>query len=226
MGAKARRPQAHARRDERQNKNANRFASWLGRSGSQAEAEPLPEADINGALGRVLAARQHHSQTAQGEIDKEPIRASLTAIEAALYTIDQIREILEQSLDVARSARGLDDVGGRALFAESYDDLRHSIAATLDKIDAHAALLIGKDQRHLDVPLGGKAHYSISPTRIDATAKGLNLDPPRDAFATDDEIDRILEKLEAGIARVDKAAAGYCRDAQFLIARLSPVKAA
>ncbi len=234
MGARGRRSSARARRHEAGRKSAkpaakqtaNALPAWLGRRRVDDDAETLPAADLSGALARVLSTRPHSLQTTGEPPDKEPIRAALGAIEAALYTIDQIRDILEQAIDVARSARGLEDAGGRALFAESYDDLRHSIGATLGKIDEHAAPLIGKDQRHLDVPLGGKAHYSISPTRVDAAAKGLNLDPPRDAFATDDEIDRIVEKLSAAIESVDRAAAGYCRDAQFLIARLSPVKAA
>ncbi|MEL7490034.1 MAG: hypothetical protein AAGJ73_04890 [Pseudomonadota bacterium] len=195
------------------------LAGWLGRKGPVDEPD-LPEIDVTAGLNRILTSTPKATKKDQ-HTDEEPIRTSLAAIEAALYSIDQVRDVIEQAYDVALSARDVEDAGGRALLAESYDELRLSIGTTLDSADEYAAVLIGKDQRHIDVPLGGKAHYSISPTRLDVSSKGLNLDPPRDAFATFEEISQIMDELDAAIKKADRAAAGYCRDAQFLIARLS-----
>ena len=197
------------------------LAGWLGRKQDEPEEAAIPAIDITAGLNRVLKNRQTSDDKSIEKVDDEPIRLTLAAIEAALYSIDQIRDIIEQAYDVALSARDVEDAGGRALLAESYDELRLSINSTIENLDEQAGVLIGKDQRHIDVHLGGKAHYSISPTRLDASSKGLNLDPPRDAFATFDEITQIMEELDAATKRADRAAAGYCRDAQFLIARLN-----
>ena len=181
----------------------------------------LPQADITAGLNRVLRAPSPQVPVATAVPDLEPVRAALAAIEATLYAIDTVRDVIEQAYEVALSAQDVEDAGGRALLAESYDDLRLSIAKTVDGLDDRSGALIGKSARHLDVKLGGKAHYSVSPTRLDITPKGLNLPPPRDAFATFDEINNVLADLDSALKKADRTAAGYCRDAQFLIARMN-----
>ncbi|NWG72314.1 MAG: hypothetical protein HXY23_11990 [Parvularculaceae bacterium] len=186
------------------------------------EEEELPQIDVAAGLNRVLRAPGLQSPAAgPAALDLEPVRAALASIEAALYAIDSIRDVIEQAYEVALSAQDVEDVGGRSLLAESYDDLRLSINKTIDNLDERAAALIGKSPRHLDVKLGGAAHYSISPTRLDVSSKGLNLPPPRDAFATFDEITNVLAELDTALKKADRTAAGYCRDAQYLIAKMN-----
>lgn len=209
----------HPTADKKKQKRSP-LAGLLGRKGVQAEDDNAPQINAEAGLNRVLNAKPSLPPVKKSANDA-PVHDALAAIEAALYSIDQIRDIIEQAYDVALSAREVEDAGGRALLAESYDDLRLSINTTIDNIDDQGASLIGKSQHHIDVPLGGKAHYSISPTRLDVSSKGLNLDPPRDAFATFDELTQIMEELDKAIKRADRTAAGYCRDAQYLIARLN-----
>ena len=199
------------------------LAGWLGRKTSDADI--IPEIDIAAGLNRVLRASIPQAEEPR-DTTIDPIREALASIEAALYTIDAVREIIEQAYEVTFSAQDVEDAGGRALLAESYDDLRLTINKTLDALDERAAILLGKNQRNLDVKLGGKAHYSVSPTRLDVSARGLNLDPPRDAFATFEEINSVLSELDTALKKADRSAAGYCRDAQFLIARMAQAGAA
>lgn len=202
----------------------NPLGGLLGRKGA-AEADALPEADLQAGMARALRAVASQAE-AEPASDGDPIRDALSSIEAALYSIDTVRDLIEQAYEVTLSAQDVEDAGGRALLAESYDDLRLSINKTIDGLDERAAALIGKNPHHLDVKLEGKAHYSVTPTRLDISAKGLNLDPPRDAFATFEEITQVLGELDSALKKADRAAAGYCRDAQFLIARLAGDKAA
>lgn len=185
------------------------------------EEEELPQIDVAAGLSRVLRAPGQQQSASATAIDLEPVRTALASIESSLYAIDSIRDTIEQAYEVALSAQDVEDVGGRSLLAESYDDLRLSINKTVETLDERAAALIGKTQRHLDVKLGGKAYYSISPTRLDVSAKGLNLPPPRDAFATFDEINNVLAELDTALKKADRTAAGYCRDAQYLIAKMN-----
>ena len=198
------------------------LAGLLGRKGQGGDGE-IPELNVAAGLDRALKSTQtavDAEQAAKQEEQANPVRDALSAIEAALYAIDRVRDILEQACEVAVSARDIDEVGGRAMLAESYDELRLSIDEALEKVDPRAAVLIGKNHRHLDVTLGGKARYSVSPVRLDIGEKGLNLPPPHDAFADTGEIEAVLEQLDKALSRADRAAASYCRDAQYLIARM------
>ncbi|MEE2690932.1 MAG: hypothetical protein VX640_05245 [Pseudomonadota bacterium] len=186
----------------------------------QDASDEIVQMDLAGGLNRALRTTSTHAEAAV-RVDDSPIRDALAAIEASLYSIDTIRDIIEQAYEVALSAQEVEDAGGRALLAESYDELRLAINKTIDELDPRAGALIGKNAHNLEVKLGGKAQYSVSAIRLDASAKGLNLDPPRDAFATFDEITRVLDELDTALKKADRAAAGYCRDAQFLIARMA-----
>lgn len=192
---------------------------WLGRKNVKEEAGPLPEVDVSAGVNRALRTAATAPETS-AKTDDTHVREALSVIEATLFSIDKIRDILEQACEVALSAQSVEDAGGRALLAESYDELRLSINAAIEKLDEHADILVGKNQRHQDVLLGGKARYSITPTRLDISESGLNLSPPRDAFATFEEIATVLEQLDTALKKADRAANGYCRDAQFLMARM------
>lgn len=209
---------------ESQPKKRSPLAGWLGKK-TDAEDE-IPAMDVAGGLDRALRNRRAVIEEPPPETRENPVREALAAIEGALYAIDRVRDILEQACEVALSAKDVGDAGGRSLLAESYDELRLSINEALDKIDPRAAVLIGKGQRHIDVILGGRTKYSVSPIRLDVSEKGLDLPPPVDAFATYDEIDNVLSQLDKALGRADRAAASYCRDAQYLIARMKAELAA
>jgi hypothetical protein len=198
------------------------LAGLFGLNGQQAEEQELPAMDVAAGLDRAL-----RRTGGAGAPSKKPepqggnnIREALAAIESALYSIDRVRDIIEQAYEVALSAHEAEEAGARALLAESFDELRLSINAAVDAVDDRAATLIGKNQRQIDVKLGGKAHYSVSPSRLDTSSKGLNVNPPTDAFSTYDEISASLDELDAALRKADRAAAAYCRDAQFLIGKL------
>ncbi|PQA89325.1 hypothetical protein [Hyphococcus luteus] len=202
-----------------QAKRRSPLAGWLGKKGDSSGDE-IPAMDVAGGLDRALRNRKANIEEPSEETRENPVRDALTAIEAALYAIDRVRDILEQACEVALSAKDVEDEGGRALLAESYDELRLSINDSLDKIDPRAAVLIGKGQRHIDVMLGGRTKYSVSPMRLDVSEKGLDLPPPAEAFSSYEEIDIVLDHLDKALGRADRAAASYCRDAQYLIARM------
>ncbi len=198
------------------------LAGLFGLHGQHTDESELPAMDIAGGLDRALRRSAGSSAPAKKGDDHSSnnIREALSAIESSLYTIDRVREIIEQAYEVALSAHEVEEVGARALLAESFDELRISINAAIDAVDDRAATLIGKTQRQIDVKLGGKAHYSVSPCRLDASSKGLAINPPSDAFSTFEEINRSLDELDAALKKADRAGSAYCRDAQFLIGKL------
>ena len=198
---------------------------FLRRKKMEPENE-LPEMDIEGGVNRAMRMAGVAPKPAGEAFEADHLRHALAAIEAALFAIDQTRDIIEEAYEVVLSAQETDDDGGRALLAESYDELRLSIASLVDNLDDRAASLIGKGHRQMDVKLGGKAHYSISSFRLDVSDRGLDLSPPRDAFSTTEEIEAVLAELDNALAKADRAANSYCRDAQFLINRMKESAAA
>lgn len=193
------------------------LAGWLGKKAENDDA--LPELDVAAGLTRALRGSRLSVEKPIKKESEHPVRAALGAIEAALYAIDRIRDTLEQASEIVMSARSVDDAGGRALLAERYDELRLQIDQLIETVDPRAAALIGKRPRHIDVQLGDKTRYSVSGTKLGAGPEGLDLSPPRHAFERDQEIAKILDELDRALGRADRAAAGYCRDAQYLIAR-------
>jgi hypothetical protein len=213
--------------DGAKERNKRGLSGLFGFRPAAAEIDDLPAMDVAAGLDRALrrtgGREPMQAPAAQGD---DNIKDALVAIESALYTIDRIREIIEQACEVALSALEAEEAGARALLAESFDELRLRINSTIDSIDDRAATLIGKNPKQIDVKLGGKAHYSVSPFRLDASPKGLNITPPRDAFETFEEINAALDELDVALKRADRAASAYCRDAQFLINRLGAEAAA
>lgn len=197
------------------------LAGWLGRRIPVDHDDQPPELDIVGGVNRALRGSRNNDEKSIQKEQQSPVRDALGAIEAALYAIDKIRDTIEQACEIALSVKDVEDIGGRALLAERYDELRLSIDGVIQQSDPRAAVLIGGSRRHLDVLLGGKTRYSVSPACLDISEAGLNLSPPRDAFSTDEEITASLEELDRALAIADRAAASYCRDAQYLIARMN-----
>lgn len=111
------------------------LAGWLGRKGQNGDND-LPEMDVAGGLNRALKNVQSAAEVEQSSKQEQqgnPVRDALSAIEAALYAIDRVRDILEQACEVVLSARDVEEIGGRAMLAESYDELRLSIDEALEK---------------------------------------------------------------------------------------------
>lgn len=209
------------------NKDAARRKTGLGGMiGRKAPPAPeMPPMDVASGVNRALRGSAATFDQGRGEI-AESLKTTLATIESALFAVDTIRDILEQALDIAQSALNVSEPGGRALLAESYDEARLALGEAVEKLDAQAAGLIGKAPHNIDVKLGGKAHYSVSAVRLDLSPKGLHLDPPREAFASNDEIERVLSEIDTALQRADRAASAFCRDAQFLISRMPQNQAA
>ncbi len=197
------------------------LSSLLGLKGAEDET-PLPTMDVAGGLSRALK-RAEDNVGADEEIlaGQRSLQEALSAIEGALRLIDKIRDMIDYAYESAMSALEVDEAGGRALIAESYDDKRLEINELVAAADENTAHLIGKKARQIDVKIDGAAHYSISAIRLDVAEKGLNLNPPHDAFESDEEVNRTLDEIGLAVERLDRAAAIYGRDTEYLLARLS-----
>ncbi|MBI1394063.1 MAG: hypothetical protein GC152_15125 [Alphaproteobacteria bacterium] len=195
------------------------LAGWFGRRADDSP-DNLPEMDVGAGVSRALRLASRAQSMGAPDGRRDAIREALHAIETALFTIDQVRDLIEQAYDLALSARETTDAAARSLLAESYDEIRLEMTKVADDVGADGSPLVGRQRNHIDVRLGGQALYTISAVRLDPSAKGLDLTPPRGAFEDDEEVNVTLEELDRALQKADRAAVSYCRDARFLIARL------
>lgn len=195
------------------------LSSFFRRKPQQSD---LPTCNIDAGLSRALKTPNVDKKSREIQINNESAgRQALMAIEAVLYALDRVREIIDQCVEIVDSANSTQEPGARALLAESYDELRLSINTIRDETDENGALLIGAEAESLDIEMTGRARYSVASFRIDCSSKGLNLSPPADAFIENEEIESTLNKLKKIQDRLDRASAAYCRDANFLMSRLN-----
>lgn len=190
---------------------------------ASAAAAPLPgsaeaHADILRCLDRALKNPLKANGTSG---DSAELRRTLRAIEASFYLIDQVRETVVEACHIVLRANAIDDLGGRALLAEQYDELRQTIQRQVEGAEADALDLVGPAARGLTASLSQTSSYTVFPARLDIAIAGVDLPPPGEGFAETQEIADILEKLDRALDRLDRVSALYMKDVQFLMGRLT-----
>jgi len=185
------------------------------------EAVVEPEA-IALSLTRSLRSANMPSKAQEDAIsDSKKVRGALVAIEAILYAMDQAREAILQCHEIVESASHTDDLGGRALLAEKYDEARVMLDQVAAETESPGKELISIPGQSHDLELSGRARYSIAGFCVGTEEHALNLPPPLTAFADDDEIEHTKLALDAAATRVSRATASYCRDAKVLMTRIA-----
>ncbi|WP_306250247.1 hypothetical protein [Parvularcula sp. IMCC14364] len=173
------------------------------------------------ALNNPLKSKNDPASIA-GRIDPD-LRLTLSAIEASFFVIDRIREILTEAAQLVLRAKDVDDLAARAMLAEQYDELRQSVCDVLHNADEDAQHLIGPEAMPLTATLNFHSIYTVDPVCLNIEEAGLNLPPPREAFAQTGEIAQTLGHLEKALEKIDRTANYYMKDAKFLITRLEKI---
>ncbi len=176
--------------------------------------------DFSAPLARALKNPVDRQATPAGKPIDPELRQMLSAIEATFYVIDQVREVLSEASQLVLRAKDVEQLAGRALLAEQFDELRQSITQILEDADSDAQQLLGSPAKPLSAQLNAQSRYTIAPARLDISEGGLNLPPPVEAFSTTSEIAGILGALEQALGKLDDISSDYMRDAKFLISRL------
>ena len=186
---------------------------------SKAGDEIAEVIDLSASLVRAL---HNPLKTAAAPTKTRPdaeIRTALTNIEATFYAIDAIRELLVEACQLVLKAKDIDDLAGRSLLAEQYDEMRERLNGIIAALDPEADALIGPTAKPLQVTLNAST-YMVQTCRLDISETGLNLTPPAMAFESLSEIAAKLGELDGAVSKVDRASQFYMQDAQFLIRKL------
>ncbi len=175
--------------------------------------------DFSQPLQRVLNNPLNTTTEAKPTSPHE-LKNILSAIESSFYVIDQIRETVAEAAELALRAKDIEEIAGRALLAEQFDELRQSVENTLKLADEDAQKLLGPAAKPLSGILNQHSKYTVDPACLDLSDAGLGLPPPVEAFASTAEIARTLKALDLALAKIDLVSADYMKDTQFLAARL------
>ncbi len=174
-------------------------------------AEPEPELVIDVARARLALARKGRNAGPQAPA----IRLALGAIEDALISVDAIRAALEEATELTQEALTVADEGRRALFAERYDDLRRSINESCGASASEGDCLTAHAKARLEVALdpSGRSRHVVRGTDLSTGAQGLDLPPPLEAFAANDEVRAVQAAIAAAMHRLDRAPQIFLDDA-------------
>jgi len=182
----------------------------------------VSDKDLHAGMKRALRPSKIISKD-QEETDRDDAsaRAALTAIEAVLYAIDKGLDIITQATEVTASAKLTEELGARALLAESYDELRLALGLIDNECAESEITLLGHNGQSLQIEMAGKARYCVPNLRMDNTPGGLALSPPVNAFEDNEEIGACLIQLKTASEKLERASASYCRDAKYIMSRLT-----
>jgi hypothetical protein len=179
-------------------------------------AEPEPELVIDVARARLALARKGRHAGPQAPA----IRLALGAIEDALISVDAIRAALDEAAELVAEALTMSDEGRRALCAERYDDLRRAINESCGASAPEGDCLTAHAKARLEVTLDptGRSRHVVRGVDLSTGAQGLDLPPPLEAFAADDEIRTVQAAIASALHRLDRATQIFLDDAGALTA--------
>lgn len=184
------------------------------------EAEPAPAPidpiDIRSGIDRAL--RQSRRQPSAGQVQAHAAARAISIVEGTLVAIDTIHADLAEAQELTSHALASTDPAMRALLAERYMDLINRIdtVAAGATFDGTNLINAGKDSIEIMIPAAGQPRHAVGHIRLQASAGGLDLTPPRDAFQNDEEIERAASELTRARARLIKSVDTFLNQASML----------
>lgn len=184
------------------------------------EAEPAPAPidpiDIRSGIDRAL--RQARRQPSAALAQAHAAARAISIVEGTLVAIDTIHADLAEAQELASHALASTDPAMRALLAERYLDLINRIdtVAAGATFDGTNLINSGKDSIEIMIPAAGQPRHAVGHIRLQASAGGLDLTPPREAFQNDEEIERAASELTRARARLIKSVDTFLNQASML----------
>ena len=187
-----------------------------------AAALKTPEQEAGDVMRSLARALNNPLKSTEKPSNRQSqnLRHTLRAIEASFYLLDQLRDVIVEACHLVLRANVIEDLAGRALLAEQYDELRNSIERLIAGAEEEAAALLGPAAEGITATLNATSTYTVFPTRLGLSEDSIDLPPPVEGFADTAEVARILGKLDKALDTLDQVSASYMKDAQYLMTKL------
>jgi len=188
---------------------------------SRKPAEAI-EADTSAGIARALKHAAAKDPVAARERVRR-IEQAIEALEAAAQGVDALSAGLDEARELAISAQDSASPAKRALIAERFNDIVEGLDEGVDAAGAETLNLIDGGASDISIHLedANGAVFAVRGANLSRQRGGLSLDPAREAFAEDAEIEHALSQLARAEARLDGLAERFCGDAAFLTERLT-----
>ncbi|MGV6801587.1 MAG: hypothetical protein ACWA5L_06675 [bacterium] len=178
------------------------------------------EIDLSSPLARATHNPLKVDDKDQPTVPPADVIAALGAIEATFSVIEKIRAELIAASHLVLEAQKDPDIASRALLADQYDEKRQSIVSIASNVTDEAARLTSPEAKPIVISLSDHTDYTIDVVNLDIGEEGLNLPPPTNGFATNNELASILGFLDTAMGEIDEYSEDYMRDARFLMTRI------
>ncbi|NHK26577.1 hypothetical protein FF098_001490 [Parvularcula flava] len=187
-----------------------------------AAALKTPEQEAEDVMRSLARALNNPLKSTEKPVPRQSqdLRHTLRAIEASFYLLDQLRDVIVEACHLVLRANVIEDLAGRALLAEQYDELRNSIERLIAGAEEEASALLGPTAEGITASLNATSTYTVFPTRLSVSDDSIDLPPPIEGFADTAEVARILGKLDKALDTLDQVSASYMKDAQYLMTKL------
>lgn len=187
-----------------------------------AAALKTPEIEAGDVMRSLARALNNPLKSTEKPVARQSqdLRHTLRAIEASFYLLDQLRDVIVEACHLVLRANVIEDLAGRALLAEQYDELRNSIERLIAGAEEEASALLGPTAEGITATLNATSTYTVFPTRLSVSDDSIDLPPPIEGFADTAEVARILGKLDKALDTLDQVSASYMKDAQYLMTKL------
>ncbi len=202
----------------------------LGKSTSQTAqkpSQPRRRADKNATSGEFAVLAALHNAARRSSPRRAGVRAqiarAIAIVESATMGLCLIRELIDESEGLCRSALESDVPAKRALIAERYDMVLKEINA-IAKATGHSGVhLIDESNSTITVRVvdGQNICLSLPHVVLTSSARGLAMPKAAKAFASDTNLRTLGDHLELARARLDDAATLFRDHASDLSKRLA-----
>ncbi len=190
-------------------------------------SHPRRRADSRTADAEVAVLRALHNAARRSSPHRAAVRAeiarAISIVESATIGLSHIRELIDESEGLCRSALESDNASKRALIADRYDTVLREIDA-IARATGHSGInLIDDSHSTLTVRIADAQDIRMSLPHVVLTVgpRGLAMPRASKSFASEEGLQALADHLGLARTRLDKAAELFRDHASDLCKRLA-----
>jgi hypothetical protein len=197
------------------------ISKLVGKRGNPAEAA-IPAVPTGEAVTRVMKSLATGAPAKVAKAGAE-IATALNTVETAILAIDIVADLLVEAELLTATARETESVGRRALIANRYITLLHTISDTIERAEHNGMNLLDGARSTYEIKLDSEERASIAlhVANLTTDADGLDLTSPREEFASQIEIERTIAEIDAARRTASRIADLFADSSAVLAERLA-----
>ncbi len=151
------------------------------------------------------------------------IATALNTVETAILVIDTIADLLIEAELLTATARDTQSAGRRALIANRYNKLLHTVSETISRAEHNGMNLLDGNRNTYEIKLDSdeRASIALHVANLTTQTEGLGLSTPQEAFASQVEVERTIAEIDAARRTTSRVADLFADSSAVLAERLA-----